>query len=79
MCPHYSSARRLLQAELGRNAHSIPFLLGTRTGIPPLLRYINNTKCLEATFGEVRLDINFELKEKHKEKKRQKNNEPKES
>lgn len=37
ICPHHSPHRRILQMELGRDAFSIPFLLGTRTGIPHFL------------------------------------------
>ena len=68
ICPHYTKARRYLQAELGPDAHSIPFLLNAKAGIPPLLRYISNTKRLRATFGEVRPDDDFELTTKTKQK-----------
>ena len=61
-CPHYTEARRQLITELGRDTFSIPFLLGTRTGIPPLLRYINKTGRLKTIFGEVRPDDDFEFK-----------------
>jgi len=64
MCPHYAGARRLLHAKLRSNASSIPFLIGTQTGIPHLLRYVNNTNRLKATFGEVRPKDDFELEEK---------------
>ena len=63
-CPHYATARRLLQSKLRREASSIPFLLGTRRGIPHLLRYISNTNRLKTTFGEVRPADDFKLKEK---------------
>ena len=63
-CPSYTGARRLLQARLKHDANSIPFLIGTRIGIPHLLRYVSDTKRLTATFGEVRPDNNFKLKEK---------------
>ena len=65
-CPHYRGARHLLQAKLRRDASSIPFLLGTRTGIPHLLRYVSNTNWFKATFGEVRPDDDFVLEEKEK-------------
>jgi hypothetical protein len=72
VCPHYVGARRLLQAKLRREASSIPFLLGTRKGIPHLLRYVSNTQRLKATFGEVRPDDDFVINEKDiKEKPRQ--------
>lgn len=72
-CPHYTPARRLLQFELDREAHSIPFLLGSRTGIPAFLRYVDNTNRLRPTFGEVRLDDDFEFKTKTKKKRPQTN------
>jgi ribonuclease HI len=65
-CPHYSNARRILQAQLRRKASSIPFLLGSRTGIPHLLRFISDTKRFKATFGEVRPDDGFIIKPKTK-------------
>ena len=64
ICPHYVGARRLLQSKLRRDASSIPFLLGTRKGIPHLLRYVSNSNRLKTTFGEVRPADDFELKEK---------------
>ena len=70
-CPQYTGPRRRLQAKLRRDTYSIPFLLGTRTGIPHLLRYISDTNRLKATFGEVRPENDFVLKEKKsKERKR---------
>ena len=73
-CPQYTEARRQLISELGRDAFSIPFLLGTRTGIPPLLRYINKPGQLKTVFGEVRPDHDFEFKERRQ--KRSKPDEP---
>ena len=69
-CPHYATARRLLRSKLKRDAPSIPFLLGTRKGIPHLLRYVSNSNRLKTTFGEVRPADDFELKEKETKKKR---------
>ena len=63
-CPHYNNARRILHYELGQKASSIPFLLNALAGIPPLLRFISNTKRLRATFGEVRPEDDFALKPK---------------
>jgi ribonuclease HI len=63
-CPHYNNARRVLQSKLRSKASSIAFLLGTRTGIPHLLRFISDTNRLKATFGEVRPEDNFTLKPK---------------
>ena len=70
-CPAYTGARQLLQARLRSEASSIPFLLGTRKGIPHLLRYISNTKRLTATFGEVHPDDNFTIREKGIEEEHQ--------
>ena len=63
-CPHYAGARRQLHARTGRRSSSIPFLLGSRKGIPHLLRYVDNTNRLKATFGEVRPTDGFVIKEK---------------
>ena len=63
-CPHYAGARRQLHARTGRRSSLIPFLLGNRNGIPHLLRYVGNTNCLKATFGEVRPAEDFVTKEK---------------
>ena len=68
ICPHYKTARSILHYELGRKATSIPFLLGTRKGIPHLLHFISKTKRFRATFGEVRPDDDFVIKEKRKPK-----------
>ena len=79
-CPTYAGPRRLLQARLKRDTSSIPFLIGTRKGIPHLLRYISDTKRLRTIFGEVRPDEDFELKEKQSKEKnnrrREETNEP---
>ena len=47
-----------------RDSSSIPFLLRTRKGIPHLLHYVGNTQRLTTTFGEVRPNNTFEIKEK---------------
>ena len=76
VCPKYAGARRLLRAKLQCDATSIPFLIGSRIGIPHLLRYISNTERFKATFGEVRPDDDFKLKEKeYKKKDRQRRDE----
>ena len=49
---------------------SIPFLLGSRTGIPDPLRYVKNTNPLKETFGEVRPPDNFVIKKKEVKKMR---------
>ena len=48
---------------------SIPLLLGSRTGIPDLLRYVKNTNPLKATFGEIRPPDNFVIKKKEVKKR----------
>ena len=68
ICPHHASARRPLLAVLGRHAMSIPFLLGTKTGIPYFLRYVADTKRLKTTFGEIRPDDDSVITEKHEPK-----------
>lgn len=68
-CPHYANARNLLRAKLKREASSIPFLIGARNGIPHFLHYVSNTNRLKATFGEVRPNDDFVLKEKEKKEK----------
>ena len=69
ICPSYAGARRILQAKLQRDASSIPFLIGTRIGIPHLLRYVSDTKRFSATFGEVRPDDGFKIEEKKAKEK----------
>ena len=62
--PHYAGSRRLLQARLRRGASSIPFLLGSKIGIPHLPRYVSDTNRLRTTFGEVRPADGFVIGEK---------------
>ncbi|KIK34519.1 hypothetical protein CY34DRAFT_97847 [Suillus luteus UH-Slu-Lm8-n1] len=54
-CPQYQRARHHLIQALGRKATSISFLLTDVEAIPHLIRYINATGRLKATFGEVPL------------------------
>ena len=68
VCPHYTNARRVLQANLNSEASSIPFLLSTRTGIPHLLCYISDMKHFRTTLGEVCPDDDFALHEKNEPK-----------
>jgi len=63
-CPHYAGARRNLHAQTGQRSSLIPFLLGSRKGIPHLLHYVSNTNRLKATFGEVCPADDFVIKEK---------------
>jgi hypothetical protein len=41
----------------------MPFLLGSRTGIPHLLSYVSNANRLRTTFGEVRPADDMIIKE----------------
>lgn len=68
-CPAYDTARRILTNALRRDASSIPYLLGDRRGIPHLLRYVDNTSRLRATFGEVSPPPNFIIKNKEPKKR----------
>ena len=63
-CLSYMGARQRLRAKLRRGASSISFLIGTRIGIPHLLRYIGDTKRFMATLGDVQPDNDFKLKKK---------------
>ena len=63
-CPHYEQARRQLNAATNREKNAIGFLLGTRKGIPHLLRYIGDTGRLTSTFGNVTPSPEFTIKEK---------------
>ena len=72
-CPSYVRARQTLWAKLNRDTNSIPFLIGTRLGIPPLLHYISNTNRFQATFGEVRPENGFVIEEKNTKKTNQEN------
>lgn len=55
LCPHHQRARHQMIQALGRNATSIPFLLSNADATPHLVRFINTTGRLKATFGEVPL------------------------
>lgn len=43
-CPHYELERAHIREAIDKEKNVIPFLLGNRKGIPPLLRYIGATK-----------------------------------
>ena len=68
ICPHYMHARRILQSSLNRHALTFPFLMGTRSGIPHLLRYVANTNRLSSTFGNIRPDDDLIINEKNEPK-----------
>lgn len=52
-CPHYARARHILTSTLRRSASSLSFLLSNQKASAPLIRYINSTGRLKATFGDV--------------------------
>ncbi|KAG2053943.1 hypothetical protein BDR06DRAFT_913424, partial [Suillus hirtellus] len=52
-CPHYRRERHALSAAVGRKASSLPYLLSKEEAIPHLIRYVNSTKRLKDTFGEI--------------------------
>jgi poly-D-alanine transfer protein DltD len=52
-----SPERHILTIALGRKASSLPFLLANAAAIPHLVRYINATQRLKATFGEVKMPV----------------------
>ncbi|KAJ8590796.1 hypothetical protein M405DRAFT_815432 [Rhizopogon salebrosus TDB-379] len=56
-CHHTRRERHILTIALGRKASSLPFLLANADAIPHLVRYINATLRLKATFGEVKMPV----------------------
>jgi hypothetical protein len=54
-CQHYRKQRYTFTSVLSRKASFLPFLLSDPDATPHLVRYINGTKRLKATYGEVRL------------------------
>ena len=63
-CPHYETARRDMDNATQRIKNPLAFLLGNRKGIPHLLKYISDTKRLQATFGDVSPPPDFVIREK---------------
>ena len=63
-CPHYEHARQRIHAVTSREKNAIAFLLGTRKGIPHLLRYVGETGRFATTFGDVTPKPDFTIKEK---------------
>ncbi|KIK75229.1 hypothetical protein PAXRUDRAFT_87994, partial [Paxillus rubicundulus Ve08.2h10] len=52
-CPQYVRERHVLHTSLGRTAFSLPYLLTQRKACEPVIRFINDTKRLCETFGNV--------------------------
>ena len=52
-CPNYARERQYFRNSLGCQAHSLPHLLTHPGTIGPLIRYVNSTKHLKRTFGNV--------------------------
>jgi ribonuclease HI len=54
-CPEYKTQRQQLEKKLKRGAKSMRTLLSKPKALPPLFRFINETKRLTSTFGNVTL------------------------
>ncbi|KAG1773719.1 hypothetical protein EV702DRAFT_975753 [Suillus placidus] len=52
-CPHYLCECHALSVALGRKATSLPYLLMKENAILHLVSYVNSTKQLKTTFGEL--------------------------
>ncbi|KIM57554.1 hypothetical protein SCLCIDRAFT_43817, partial [Scleroderma citrinum Foug A] len=52
-CPRYDRERHVLQQKLGHNTLSTAHLLSEKTAQQALFRFIDSTKCLHATFGDI--------------------------
>ena len=63
-CPHYNTARRDVLATTQQEKNLIAFLLGNRTGIPHLLRYVHNTRRFRPIFKNIYTQPEFTIKEK---------------
>jgi ribonuclease HI len=63
-CPHYDTARSNIRGIIQKEKNAIAFLMGNRRGIPPLLRYIGETKRFHTIFGDVTPPRNFSLQNK---------------
>ncbi|KAG2066813.1 hypothetical protein BDR04DRAFT_1029051, partial [Suillus decipiens] len=53
ICPQYQHECHTLINALGHKAMSIPFLLSSLEATPHLVQYVNTTRRMNATFGEV--------------------------
>ncbi|KAJ8588030.1 hypothetical protein M405DRAFT_740973, partial [Rhizopogon salebrosus TDB-379] len=52
-CPRYQRARHIIACALGRQATSLPYLLAEAEATPHLTRYVNATRRLKSTLGEI--------------------------
>ena len=53
VCPRYDRERFIMEREIGRKVYHMAHLLSSTSARVHLLRYINETKRLAPTFGEV--------------------------
>ncbi|KAG2122240.1 hypothetical protein DEU56DRAFT_746102, partial [Suillus clintonianus] len=52
-CPQYKRERHILACALGRKSTSLPYLLTDSEAIPHLARFVNATRRLKPTLGEI--------------------------
>ncbi|KAG2156408.1 hypothetical protein DEU56DRAFT_695682, partial [Suillus clintonianus] len=52
-CPQYQRERHILSCALGRKSTSLPHLLATPEAIPHLVCFVNATRRLKPTLGEI--------------------------
>lgn len=52
-CPHYARERQILRNTLGRDADEIPILLTDEDAVGAMLIFVEATKRLKQTFGDV--------------------------
>jgi hypothetical protein len=56
-CPHYQRERHIIVCALGRLASSLPHLLAEAEATPHLTRYVNATRRLKTTLGEILMPV----------------------
>ena len=66
-CPQHEEARSHIRNIIDKEKSVLPFLMGKREGIPSLLRYIDATKRLRQTFGNIMPPHDLVIKSKHPE------------
>jgi len=52
-CPRYARERHILRQKIGHNALSTSHLLSAKPAQQALFRFIDSTKCLHSTFGDI--------------------------
>ena len=53
-CPKYALQRRVYFGPLGRNGQRLDYLLSTKEGIERLFKFVNATRRLHQTFGDLK-------------------------